>query len=726
MSKTIFDYDSSDDEYNTNKQSHRSGEIALSLYRVGNSILNCAYNEYKKKINDIIKKEINVNSYVVNNYLNHHLYKSKDLTKIKFNGVENNDQKEIIQAVTSLKDIYQQVRNILNELENNVPKYNANAKYSKIKMKNLDHFKLLSELINKDNLEKQDKKKLKTTFALNPKKSQEFLNQIKAIPNLHQIEYHINQLGSFDIDLASTLTTLVSLDKELLVGIVNYYKTKVGDTRKAYEIHQQVKGIYDELENDVPKYKADVKHPKINTKNLGHFKLISELINKDNFEEQDKTKLETIFNLNPKKSQEFFNQIKNIRDISNTLYTILEIYKNATPIMQSSIFDIITGKASNGFSLIIQCINWHAETELKFFANKVSNAVPLVIHYIKNLDYFEPLQNSNNEDALNFLSSSLAYQKILRIYSKFAPLGFNISAISTPILFKTSSGDKTIDITQELLFSTKRTEKVINFSTYTSIQKALEKTELGAAEIVSKLQNIIKGKLNNEDIDSDRLKTLLEISYLLFSCESNRNPSALISNAMFLELVKEGKYKISDMATKLPMAIQGAIDVGRYYHEQYERSYGKARRNDYGISQANAETINAFQELEYNLLCDYLGISINKSVYNPKEALEKLLVQGVNKNKHPEYKENKVKETLKSINFSDTNCLDIFKKLSYKQNYSFKDIKKAFKKAQKNYKNSIPDEISKILGKLSNKAKIEKLIQDWYLPKFTMEANSEQ
>ena len=60
---------------------------------------------------------------------------------------------------------------------------------------------------------------------------------------------------------------------------------------------------------------------------------------------------------------------------------------------------------------------------------------------------------------------------------------------------------------------------------------------------------------------------------LMFNCEATRNPSALLTAPMFFDLVEVGKYKITDLSTKFPMAMQGAVEASRYILDQCRKSH---------------------------------------------------------------------------------------------------------------------------------------------------------
>ena len=205
---------------------------------------------------------------------------------------------------------------------------------------------------------------------------------------------------------------------------------------------------------------------------------------------------------------------------------------------------------------------------------------------------------------------------------------------------------------------------------------------------------------------------------------------------MFLELIKRGEYQITDMATKLPMAMssgknkQGAIEIGRYYHEQYEKQKAdnRARKNDYGKSKLkdNSSEVQEFQEREQNLLKDFLGF--NNWPIKPLLDVKKiktLLKDYVNKIQHPEFRENKETKDAKIFeenikHFTPDMVLDYLEELTFNKvktgkQQELKDAKSNAQKVVNNYDQELK-KYEQDLDKINVKILIEinKLIKEWY------------
>ena len=214
------------------------------------------------------------------------------------------------------------------------------------------------------------------------------------------------------------------------------------------------------------------------------------------------------------------------------------------------------------------------EKQSPSLSNKLSDFDSIVNDKIKELPFFNTSINEET-NAQEFLASSLTYQKFLKTITKFTLLRTHGNEIDTNVqygkaMYKDKSYSKTISTKSTLSTGLKRTEEVSALGNYSNISKMLLKAQetlkLTDQELIKTFQDILKGQnlYNKHKTTPDAIKALYDITYLLFSCEANRNPEALISNAIFLELVEQGKYTINQMTDHLPMAMSGAIEIGRF------------------------------------------------------------------------------------------------------------------------------------------------------------------
>jgi len=280
----------------------------------------------------------------------------------------------------------------------------------------------------------------------------------------------------------------------------------------------------------------------------------------------------------------------------------------------------------------------------------------------KKLVGIKVFNSDDQENASLFLSNSLFYQKLLKTTAKtLGVMHFPKQANSEYPLFIDKNKLK-INIFSEFTNTLKRTEKVTALGTYENVSLQLtqvrDKLKKSDKEIVGFFPRILKGEdlfKTCSDLDPATIKVLYDIAYLLFSCEANRNPSALITNAMFLELVSSGKYKITDMATKMPMAMSGAIDVGRYYHEQFERLGNKAKKNDYGTTNSSKKDLVKFQELEENLLVEFLKLNMPARPVLNIEEIKTSLKDNITRNARFKSKTENIDNTFDGMSISVEN-----------------------------------------------------------------------
>ena len=137
-----------------------------------------------------------------------------------------------------------------------------------------------------------------------------------------------------------------------------------------------------------------------------------------------------------------------------------------------------------------------------------------------------------------------------------------------------------------------KTSMLPSLRTYDKIAKKLRviaKTTTDP-EIAESMMDILCGRApkiyNDKSPEAAKeLEFLSRVTHLLFSTEVSRNKSALITNAMFLDLVKSGTYKMSDIVN-LPMSLQNAVMASRTLsaitsnsspgHRKYDQSEHKA------------------------------------------------------------------------------------------------------------------------------------------------------
>jgi hypothetical protein len=184
---------------------------------------------------------------------------------------------------------------------------------------------------------------------------------------------------------------------------------------------------------------------------------------------------------------------------------------------------------------------------------------------------------------------------------------------------------------------------------------------------------------------------------------------------------------MSSGKNKQGVAVKGAIEIGRHFHEQYEKQEGdRARKNDYGkpaLKDASSE-VREFKEREQKLLKDFLGldnwpVKPSLDVKQIRESLEAY----VNKKTHPEFskKDEDAKALEEKIKLSiPDRVLDYLKELTFNkvktgEKQKLESAKSNAQKVVINYDKELK-KYEQDLDTINVKILIEinKLIKEWY------------
>ena len=143
----------------------------------------------------------------------------------------------------------------------------------------------------------------------------------------------------------------------------------------------------------------------------------------------------------------------------------------------------------------------------------------------------------------------------------------------------------TVNVQTELTINSSGTREDYKFlpndqGSYESV--AMELGKLKGISIGNNLKNILQSKKLN-DCNLSQTLYLYRLADLLFNCEGERNVSAFLTNIMFFELVELGIYNITDLPSRLPMAMKGAIQASRYTLDMLGGKYGEESSENYLI-----------------------------------------------------------------------------------------------------------------------------------------------
>ncbi len=230
----------------------------------------------------------------------------------------------------------------------------------------------------------------------------------------------------------------------------------------------------------------------------------------------------------------------------------------------------------------------------------------------------EPSLSTNHPtDASLFLAKIKASKKLDKdlgknhLYDYKYGTGKVIS--NTAITRKTTQQNETLEICKKGAFKHFKT----NEGTYSKIgeewKKLIDGQHINANVLREFFQSSLKGVLCNSIIKKttektdliDQLKTDVE---LIFGIEVKRNPAALLTNAMFFDLVDAGRYKIEDIATKMPMAMQGAVSASVIIDKVMGKSI-----YDYRDNLRGSEEVLELVKKDESILQDWLNLELNIS-----------------------------------------------------------------------------------------------------------------
>lgn len=235
--------------------------------------------------------------------------------------------------------------------------------------------------------------------------------------------------------------------------------------------------------------------------------------------------------------------------------------------------------------------------------------------------------NDQDNDAVEFLATLRLNKKLDRDIGKVRLIG----ALHSDS--KDKMGESSQDKTSLSITPQKKTFSHLNFDegTYKEISKRLElysKTnkisnkENTKGEKQGKFKDIFKSIIKNgkmadgliTEYDSIAKQTiedkLLTDAALIFGLEGQRNSAALLTTAMFFDLVDKRVYKITDMPEKMPMAMKSAVKASSYIDHKYQQNFTSLLKYDYRPSDQSSGTLTKTQGLsarDTNILNDWLS-----------------------------------------------------------------------------------------------------------------------
>lgn len=194
------------------------------------------------------------------------------------------------------------------------------------------------------------------------------------------------------------------------------------------------------------------------------------------------------------------------------------------------------------------------------------------------------------EDATVFLAKIKASKKLDKdlgknyLYDNKYGSGKTIGDNS--IAKKTTQKDETLEIHTAGGFKHYTTDEGSYANIGARLKEYIDNEFIDSTKLKQFLQSSIRGKINSDIIlDNELLVDLLDqlqtLVKLMFGIEIKRNTAALLTNAMFFDLVDEKIYELKDIAKELPVAMEDAVPasttidkkVGKYLTSISEYDY---------------------------------------------------------------------------------------------------------------------------------------------------------
>ncbi len=241
------------------------------------------------------------------------------------------------------------------------------------------------------------------------------------------------------------------------------------------------------------------------------------------------------------------------------------------------------------------------------------------------------------EDFHNHVAESLIDQKIVRNELKKS----GISKIKDTMLYNKellSGVNNAIGSTEISINGTKTDYRYLpliqDSSAYIALTNELKQhlNNIQEKSLIKIFRQIIRGKeVDYTNIDSKDF--IYRFTDLLFNCETERNVSAFLTNAMFMELVTAGVYTIDDLPNRLPMAIKkdedktsgpGAVAGARYMLDLLGGKYGipakyLIKRQYYDFGEGDENKAKELAARDTVLFLDWL---VSKRILNKEDLIK--------------------------------------------------------------------------------------------------------
>ncbi len=305
----------------------------------------------------------------------------------------------------------------------------------------------------------------------------------------------------------------------------------------------------------------------------------------------------------------------------------------------------------------------------------------LIVQSIKQHNLFDESAFSSKENnAVHMLASIRLRNRMLRYIRVLG--GMNQETFDIKLSENNNNepikNSESIEVKKAHTITDKKTITNLGEVAYTQIGQKLSDNKV----IVTDVRNIMQGKGANLS-NQQNIETVQRVVDLMMRLEPERNPSALISNIIYLQLVKIEKYNWQNLANDLPMAMKGAISASRSMLTQF--SPKKQLLNNYG--QYNEQS----RKTSYSYAYD------KEPLYDQNNQDIAIMERRILGLKNFVLLANYLKIDATMLGYIDTQCYDMSNK--------YWEMKKTQREIEETTthlkKNALEGELTKIEGKIS-------------------------
>jgi hypothetical protein len=275
------------------------------------------------------------------------------------------------------------------------------------------------------------------------------------------------------------------------------------------------------------------------------------------------------------------------------------------------------------FSYLQKTLNKSKESILNMFFSKLYiiyiNETENKVISNKLIETYLPKKFKEDNDKSDFFLNSRLAQKIFHSRLKYAAISgyrslndFHKFYVSDfPITIRTKfgkNGTRTDYVNLPLRFKGSSYKDLFGLEL-----RFKDEANKHFKNIVLKVLNGNVSKTDYELVlynESD-VEILNGVIILLFKTEVDRSPSAFITNIIFLDLLDKGYYKFDDFPTKLPFAIEGAVDAIRQVKSNLKEYL---TRNHYYDFKSVTCDVSEYMIREICLLLDFIFVSYKDSM----------------------------------------------------------------------------------------------------------------